>query len=168
MKSVRDLGHIIEALKPLKLPRHEAGQLPDPGSHTDCLIIVNDRADGTPRARLALSNGASWDYFALVHELASTAQHVDVVPLVRQAVMDTLPALMQPQQAQALIAPARAVDHAPLNDARFTAIDDNRREMADVMLEMAGTITDLMHRVHHLENNALDVQSQISTKERAA
>lgn len=169
MRSIRDQGHLIEALKPFKLPRLATGQLPDPGAHTDSMIIVNDRSDGSPRARLALSNGASWDYFALVHELASTAQHVDVLPLVQQAVRDTLPVLLAPQPPQTLFpSPARApIDLGPIGD-RLGQAESDRRDMATAMLEMAGTINDLMRRVHHLENNALDVRSQITTKERAA
>ena len=170
MKSIRDLGYLIESLKPLKLPRCEPGNLPDPGSHTDCLIIINDPSDG-PRARLALSNGASWDLLARTHELVPAQQHVDVVPMVRQAVRDTLPTLLQQQQIPALIPaplPAPVRNLAPVSDDLVSRLESDQRDMAAAMLEMVQTINDLQHRVHYLENNALDVRSELTTKERAA
>ncbi len=157
MKAIRDLVYLVDCLKPFKLPRYEIGALPDPGPHVDCLIIVNDRQDGQPRARLALSNGASWDMLAGLHD-APAGQVVDVVPMVRQAVRDTLPALLPaPAPVQMLAAPQSVA-----------VTSDASKELAACMLEMAEQINELQRRVHFLEHNALSVETSVLTQGRAA
>lgn len=161
MKSIRDLGYLVDFSKPLKLPRYDVSRLPDPGGHIDCIIIVNDPKDG-PRARCAISNGASWDYLPWAHEI-QPAQVVDVVPMVRQAVRDTLPALLPPPPTQRAIAAPLVPVAVPSNDWA-----DDRKALATAMLGMAEQINALQHRVHFLEHNALDKDGTTVAVQRGA
>jgi len=68
---------------PLQLTRYEASSPPDPADVLDCLIVLNDRTDGSPRTRVVISNGASFDTLAYVTDaaeqpqpIALTTQHV--------------------------------------------------------------------------------------------
>lgn len=107
-KPFRDDGQAVAANKPLRLRRYDSSVgLPDPGECVDALIVVNDQADGVPRARLALSNGASWDFVAVLVDIpASTQQTVDIEPMVLKAVREVAPQLAAPRQALALPAPS--------------------------------------------------------------
>lgn len=84
---IEDLGHCGRASKPVGLRVYEPGSLPDPGQCAQALIAINDRSDGVPRARLAMSNGASWDIVAVTSDLQSQ-QTVDVQPHVHKAVAE--------------------------------------------------------------------------------
>ena len=88
MKPVRDLGHAVEFLRPLKLPVFEPGGLPDPAQCVGCLILINDRGDGVPYPYLALSNGASWDRYSRLADVPrgtiAEQPSVNVQPLVER------------------------------------------------------------------------------------
>lgn len=73
---------------PVKLHRYEPGKLPDPADVLDCLLIVNDRSDGIPRARLVLSNGASYDTVAYLTDIPAGSPAAALAP--------ALPALTLP------------------------------------------------------------------------
>lgn len=73
---------------PLKLHRYDPGKLPDPADTLDCLLIVNDRSDGIPRARLVLSNGASYDTVAYLTDIPAGSPAAVLAP--------ALPALTLP------------------------------------------------------------------------
>lgn len=73
---------------PVRLHRYEPGKLPDPADMLDCLLIVNDRSDGVPRARLVLSNGASYDTVAYLTDIPSGSPAASLAP--------ALPALTLP------------------------------------------------------------------------
>lgn len=66
---------------PLQLLRYEAGQLPDPADVLDCILIVNDRTDGVPRARLVSSNGASYDTIAYLTDIPAGSPPVSAPSL---------------------------------------------------------------------------------------
>lgn len=104
MKPYQDIGSAWKALKPFAPRRYEADTLPDPGTCPDAMIIINDRTDGVPRARLAISNGASWDIVAWANETKAPA---DVAPIVRDLVTRMLPApiVQQPVTLPAVIQP---------------------------------------------------------------
>lgn len=106
-KPFRDDGHAVAAHKPLRLKRYDlASGLPDPGECVDALIVVNDRTDGVPRARLALSNGASWDFLAVLPDIpATTQQTVDIEPMVLRAVHEIVPQIAAPRPALSLPSP---------------------------------------------------------------
>ena len=143
MKPIEDRGHALQLHKPIALKRYEPNKLPDPGQCVDCLIIVNDRKDGVPRGRLAISNGASWDSVAWLDEVKSPsapvvpAAPVDLVPLVRSAVAEMLPAL-----------PAREVKTI----AAIPASDTDTAAIAQALLEMSDAINRLTREKHDLEN----------------
>lgn len=152
MKPIEDRGHALQVMKPLALKRYEPNRVPDPGQCVDCLIIVNDRKDGTPRGRLSISNGASWDHVAWLDDVPSaTASQavpsIDLVPLVRSAVAEMLPAL-----------PAREVKTIaamPASDADTAAIAQALLEMSETINRLNHANHDLQNRVAFLENNAL-------------
>lgn len=150
-RMIEDEGHRARLTKPLALKRYEAGKLPDPGQCVDCLIIVNDRSDGTPRGRLAISNGASWDHVAWLHEVGQSKAvavrpaEIDLTPMVHLAVEQALrelprhevkviqqPGLPAPQQdlapvAQAILEMSEHINRLQYKcaelEARVTAID---------------------------------------------
>jgi len=119
-KPLEDRGHLVAVTKPLQLHRRNSDRLPDAGQCTDCLLIINDMHDGVPRARLALSNGATWDHLAYRHEVEDLAKrfdefrkralapvpNVDLAELAREQVALAARHLPQPQpiahQAHAL------------------------------------------------------------------
>lgn len=155
MKPIEDRGHALQLHKPIALKRYEPNKLPDPGQCVDCLIIVNDRKDGVPRGRLAVSNGASWDHVAWLDDIKAQpvavqhAQHAqfDLVPLVRNAVAEMLPAL-----------PAREVKTIaaiPANEADTAAIAQALLEMSDAINRLLTKKHELEHRVAFLEANSL-------------
>lgn len=145
-KPIEDEGHRARATKPLALKRYEEGKLPDPGQCVDCAIIVNDRSDGVPRARLAISNGASWDFYVREDEVgASTAVAVrpverDLTPMIRAAVETALPALVS--------APAVKVIQGP------QSAPEGIKELAAAMLDISG-------HVNVLANENADLRAEI-------
>lgn len=157
-KPIEDRGHKAEATKPLQIKRYEAGKLPDPGQCIDCIIVVNDRLDGQPRARLAMSNGAAWDHLAWMDD-AKVGVHsarpaaVDLMPMIREAVDAALPDRTQAPPRLVIESTAQQVTHNT---------DDNSKLIADAMLEMSDHVTrmqrenaDLMARVEFLEKYAV-------------
>lgn len=76
MKPLEDRGHALAITKPVQIRRFDAQRLPDPGACTDCLIVINDRSNQS-RARLALSDGASWVPIGTIDD-AMIAPAVDV------------------------------------------------------------------------------------------
>lgn len=86
-KLIEQNGARVKTGWPVQIHRYEPGKLPDPADVLDCLLIVNDRTDGVPRARLVLSNGASYD----------TVAYLTDIPAGSPAVMAAaLPALTLP------------------------------------------------------------------------
>lgn len=150
MAPVRDQGATVGVEKPLRLRRYEAGRLPDPGTAVDALIVVNDRSDGVPRARLAISNGASWDTVAWLSEAQGMAQVVDVSPMVRTAVREMLPALVAPAPTVQIAAPAV---HAEPLDLRTLA--QGVLDVAEQFGDLARRVVELEERCEFLERSAL-------------
>ena len=161
-KALEDRGYSLAVTRPFQLRRYEIGSLPDPGQCSDAIIVVNDRSDGKPRARLALSNGASWDCFARVDELPqplqglAAAQQFDLVPLVQAAVADMLPSLQAPLR---VIHPP-AIAHMP--DDSATEIRLAQKHIATAILEVSEHVNrlmlenaDLRARIEHIERVAL-------------
>lgn len=102
---------------PLQLNRFEANAPPDPADTIDCLIILNDRTDGTPRARVVVSNGASYDTLAYT---------TDIVP---QQAAQTI--LLPSQPSPPLALPYATPSH--YNDAPLRAeITDLRHRVAEL------------------------------------
>lgn len=144
-KPVIDKGYALAIQRPLQLRRYEAGMQPDPGECTDCLIIVNDRTDGIPRARLCMSNGASWDTLAYLTDRASPGsqqQTVDVTAVVRQAVADMIPQQPavrvispEPQVLPPLAAPSASIDM----DAIANVMADMLRPLQQQIRELQAT-----------------------------
>jgi len=157
-----DRGHSVAITKPLQVRRYDAGSLPDPGQCTDAIIVVNDRSDGMPRARLALSNGASWDLFACVNEPAqpshavAVAQQFDLVPLVRAAVAEMLPSIQAPLR---VVQPS-AIAHVPADGV--SDIHQAQKHIAIAILEVSEHVNrlllenaDLRARIEYIERVAL-------------
>lgn len=143
-RAIEDLGGVARVNRPLQIKRYEPGDMPDPGGCVDCLIVVNDRADGKPRGRLYVSNGGSWDPVAWLSETGLPTASVDVTALVRRAVSEALPAIVQ--------AAAPQIVHVPA-----PAIVEHRAELGpspEVKL-LAQMLSDLETRVAFLEHNAL-------------
>jgi hypothetical protein len=145
-KPADDLGYALRLNRPLKLQRFDPRRLPDPAECVDCLIIVNDRSDGVPRARLALSNGASWDFVAIVGEGTAVAPMTDLQPLVRQAVAAELPSLL-PQQEVRMLSPPPGQDLQPLANAVL--------EMAEQVNRLMAENIELRDRVDQLDRHAI-------------
>lgn len=145
-KAIEDRGSHIEATKPLKLKRYPAGKEPNAGQCVDSLIIVNDQLDGVPRARLAISNGATWDHIAWLHELKAQPSQAlvpverDLTPMIRAAVETALPALVS--------APAVKVIQGP------QSAPEGIKELAAAMLDISG-------HVNLLANENADLRAEI-------
>lgn len=163
---IEDGGSVAAISKPLRLPSYQPTKLPDPATCVNALIIVNDRTDGQPRGRLAISNGASWDHVAWLSELpAAPAQvTVDVTPLVAKSVRQLLPAIVQqhlPAPAPVMLtaepAPAKAAQSGSpgFADSDPQVIASSSEEsaiLAQALLEMSEQINALQLRVHDLEH----------------
>lgn len=161
---VDDHGHVGRATKPLGLRVYEPGNLPDPAQCAQSLIIVNDRSDGVPRARLALSNGASWDLLAFTTEhVTGQSTHpglpqitVDVRPMIERAVAERLPALvsaMTPallQGVQGAPGEMRVVS-APFPPAELTKLRADNQELVQTVLMMAQRLAALEERLDFVE-----------------
>lgn len=163
-KALTDIGNAVRSSKPIMLPVYEPGRVPDPVVNSGALIIINDRSDGIPRGRLALSNGSTWDKLAYEIDVPRETQPAqNVAPLVHQIVRDMLPALIPPQQLVSLPAPVVAQPPPPT----APPASEDLRAVADAILAMSGHINELQHRVHeqeqriaYLEHHAAD-KSQI-------
>lgn len=157
MKPIEDRGHSLQVMKPLRLPRYEASKLPDPGQCVDALIVVNDRKDGVPRARLMLSNGASWDEVALSVSLEKqvTVSPIDLTPIVRTAVAELLPSVAVTREVRTIPAPALTVQPSAVSQEDYKAIAAALLEMSDAITNLTRYNHDLQQRVAFLENNAL-------------
>lgn len=164
MKPFEDLGHAVRVMKPIRVKRYEMKNLPDPGQCVDCLIVVNDRSDGQPRARLALSNGASWDMLGYVDDapahvpsqsVAVRPTEIDLTPLVRQAVEAALPGMIPP--AVKVIESRQSVP-----DETVKQLEDANRVAANALIEVVEHVNSLlrdraemMARIEYLENHAI-------------
>ena len=160
--AIEDEGHLLRMNKPLRLIFYAPDRLPDAVQMAGCIIGVNDSRDGAPRQRLAMSNGASWDYVARVDELPqpshgpAVAQQFDLVPLVQAAVADMLPSFQAPLR---VIHPP-AIAHMPADSA--TEIKLAQRHIATAVLEVSEHVNrlmlenaDLRARIEHIERVAL-------------
>jgi hypothetical protein len=143
------------------LAAYEPHRVPDPITNAGALIVINDRSDGVPRGRVALSNGSTWDLIAFEIDVPRETQPAqNVAPMVHQIVRDMLPALIPPQQLVSLPPPMpQAVPQLPASD--------DLRAVSEALLAMAEHINQLQHRVHeqderiaYLEHHAAD-KSQI-------
>ena len=101
---------------PLKLHRYDPGRLPDPADMLDCLLIVNDRTDGIPRARLVLSNGASYDTVAYLTDIPAGSPAADLAP--------ELPALTLPPPLPAPVPTALVVAEVSRQIATLQPVSD--------------------------------------------
>jgi len=115
---------------PLKLNRFEATAPPDPADVLDCILILNDRTDGN-RARIVLSDGASFKPIAFTDDLQAPAPQTTV--LAPQIVN-------QPPQLQAPIIypPALTYDDTSMR----TQIDSLHRRVASLE-----AIIDTLHQL---------------------
>ena len=146
-----DIGHAGRATKPVGLRPYEPGALPDPAQCVNCLIVVNDRADGVPRARLALSNGASWDYLAFTID-AKAGQAIDVTPLIRQAVVEQLPALVQQQAPMRIVSPPPQVHQVA---------DGSVQQLAGVVGSLLERIAELEQRLDFVERHGATTEVEL-------
>lgn len=151
---LQDRGHSLEAPVPLKLRRYEIARLPDPGQCVDALIIVNDRLDGIPRAKLALSNGASWDTLAVMSDVQPHAA-VDVRPLVQKAVADA-----KAEWAQRMA----AAQAAPPTLAMAPAVGAD----SDILMSVAAELARLRQDLDAAQAMLGEATARISTLETAA
>jgi len=162
-RPIEDDGHLLRFAKPIRLVFYAPDRLPDAVQMAGCLIGVNDSRDGVPRQRLAMSNGASWDYFARVDELAqpsqavAVAQQYDLTPLVHAAVKEMLPSLQAPTVR---VVQPPAIAHMP--SEAVAELHDGLRNCATSVLEIVDHVNsilnqnaDLMARVEYLERVAL-------------
>ena len=142
MKALEVVGPALVARRPLRLQRFEAGRTPDPAECVDCLIIINDRNDGQPRAGLALSNGQSWDIIAYLDQAATGSQApINIAPMVREAVAAQL--AHQPTHPV-----ANVIQGVPAIEVKDT---HDLQAIATAMLELAEQNTALQRRVWELE-----------------
>ena len=161
-RALEDDGHCLRLTKPIRLVFYPPDRLPDAVQMAGCLIGVNDSRDGQPRPRLGMSNGASWDIYARVDELAlptqslAVARQYDLVPLVQAAVADMLPSFQAPLR---VIHPP-AIAHMPADSA--TEIKLAQRHIATAVLEVSDHVNRLMRenadlraRIEHIERVAL-------------
>lgn len=146
-KPIEDKGHLIEATRPLKIKRYELGRLPDPGQCVDCLIIINDRSDGTPRGRLAMSNGASWDHLAWLDEIKPSAAvavrpaDIDLQPMIQEAVRQALPAVVhQP--------PMKLIQASP-------------NEPSEAYKAMAQAVLEMSEHVNRLQFESAELRAEV-------
>jgi hypothetical protein len=171
MRRWEDKGAYLEAPLPVRLKRYKPGRLPNAAECVDCLIVVNDDSDSVPRARLALSNGASWDYIGYVVDAVPAAapstalvvqpsapREIDLTPLVRAAVDAALPAMIPP--------PVKVVEqitqsHIPSGD-EVAKLREHVKVLAAANLELSEHLHvvlrqfgDLEARVDYIERNAL-------------
>jgi hypothetical protein len=145
---IDDQGALGRATKPLGLRVYEPGNLPDPVDCPQSLIIVNDRSDGLPRARLALSNGASWDYLSFTienrggHGMPAT---VDLTPMVQQLVTEQLPAIVRAAM------PAQPT-------MRVISPDPGRQQLVDMLLEMTSRLEEVEDQLRFVIANGASTQ----------
>ena len=170
MKRWEDKGAFLEAPGPVKLRRYRPGRLPNAAECVDCLIVINDDADGDPRPRVAISNGASWDYLARGDQLVSAPpstslvvqpsrpSEIDITPMVRAAVEAALPAMI-PQPVKVI----EQIRHEPVAIGGEAAqLREHIKALATANLEISEHLNtvlvqcaDLMERVEYLERHAL-------------
>lgn len=150
-RALEDDGHLLRLTKPLRLVFYAPDRLPDAVQMAGCLIGVNDSRDGVPRHRLAMSNGASWDLFARVDDLAqpsqslAVAQQYDLAPLVHAAVAEMLPSLQAPTLR---VVQPPAIAHMPAEDV--ARLNEGQKHVASAILEITEHVNRLL-----LENDEL-------------
>lgn len=153
-KAIEHEGHRVAVPLPLALRRYEANKLPDPGQCVDCLIIVNDRSDGQPRARFAVSNGASWDFYVREDQAVSSQAvalrpaEIDLTPMVRAAVEAALPALVSQPAVKVIQGPQMSP-----NDLQ--AVAQGMLEMSEHVNKVLNENADLRARIEFLESRAI-------------
>jgi len=151
-KPIQDMGGHVACTKPFRLLRYEANRRPDPGECVDCLVIVNDRTDGRPRARLELSDGASWQPIAYLDEAAEAATELVPVPLVPKPQVE----IIQPSPQRIQIRPPKPdLADRMMQDAETAAkIESVQHEVAETMraaTSLAQRAIDHERRLVHLE-----------------
>jgi hypothetical protein len=90
-KLIEQNGARVKTGWPVQLHRYEPDKLPDPADVIDCALIVNDRTDGVPRARLVVSNGASFDTLAYLTDIPAASSAAVLVPQSIPALPPPLP-----------------------------------------------------------------------------
>lgn len=148
---IDDHGHLGRAVKPVALRTYEPGSLPDPVQCAGCLIIVNDRTDGNPRLRLALSNGASWDFIAFLTDASAQAQParpIDLSAMVTRAVADQLPTLVQPPLPMRVVSPPA-----------LASADQGR--LLDALIVLTERVQDLEQRIEFAERYGATTDIQV-------
>lgn len=161
MKPFEDLGHAVRATKPFRLKRHDDGNLPDPGQCVDCLIIINNR-HASSRPSVSISDGASWHHLGWLDQAPQPSQAVvvqpverDITPMIRAAVEQCLPTLVQQPAVRVVQGPGVAAD-------TLAALQQADKLTANAVLEMTEHVNrilnenaDLMARVEFLEKHAV-------------
>jgi len=123
----------------------------------DCLIVVNDRRDGVPRPRLALSDGSSWSYIAWLDDVPSPAAAqviapapvVDLAVHMRQAIAEAMPILVHRAQ-QPVIDTTQQHDPAELERLR-----SQMRELASAVADAYEALERISADVAEIEQTAL-------------
>lgn len=121
-KLIEQNGARVKTGWPVQIHRYEPGKLPDPADVLDCLLIVNDRSDGIPRARLVLSNGASYDTVAYLTDIPAGSPAADLAP--------ELPALTLPPPLPAPVPTALVVAEVSRQIATLQPVSDASRVAA--------------------------------------
>lgn len=121
-KLIEQNGARVKTGWPVQIHRYEPGKLPDPADVLDCLLIVNDRSDGIPRARLVLSNGASYDTVAYLNDIPAGSPAADLAP--------ELPALTLPPPLPAPVPTALVVAEVSRQIATLQPVSDASRVAA--------------------------------------
>jgi len=156
-RHIEDIGHATQATKPFKLRRYDVqGGLPDPGQCIDAMIVVNDKTKPSEPARLALSNGAGWDFYVREGQAQVTPlvvqqmPQVDLSAMAREALTSALPEILS-RQPKVLGLPQLA-----------NSSSDDTRKIADALLELSEHVNrllrenaDLTARLEFVERNAL-------------
>ena len=124
---------------PIKLHRFEANSLPDPADVLDCIVLINDRTDGIPRTRVAVSNGASFDYLGYLTDIPAAPQQQ---PVAQPLVPIQLPQYQPPQQ---VLLPPPAYNDTGIRRDVFQAQAENR-DLARRVTELERVI-DALHDV---------------------
>jgi hypothetical protein len=152
-RAIDDLGHIGRATKPLGLRVYEPGSLPDPSQCTLSLIAINDRSDGVPRARLAFSNGASWDLLAFTTDAPGPAVTVDVRPMIERAVAERLPALIAASPYNMHVISPPASSSAPTLLPELAQLRADNHELVQTVLLLGQRLAALEERLAFVEHH---------------
>lgn len=149
-KLIQQNGARVATGWPVMLHRYETGTLPDPADMLDCLLIVNDRSDGVPRARVVVSNGASYDTIAYLTDVAAApAVHAVSEP---QVVYPPLPNIAAEVSRQiALLRPVNLALPAPArDDSDVRTVLRDQRDQIDSLHTRVTALEGVIDNLHNV------------------